>query len=155
MKTGSMKRFAGVLAALLVLGLAATALAQGFGRGYGYGMMGGNGYAQLTPEKQAAVDRLVAEHEKAMAPLREQLFARNAELRALENQQNPDLKAVNAAASEVGTLRGRMFDEAQAFRDKVAKETGWTMGPGMGYGRGYAMMGGSGMGFGRGNCPAW
>lgn len=178
MKTGSTKRFIGVLGTLLVLGLAATALAQGYGRGpgygmgYGYGMMGGygpgygngymmNGYgpdnAQLSPEKQATLDKLAEAHEKAIAPLREQLFAKGAELRALENQPNPDLKAIDGLTRDISGLRGRMFDEAQDFRAKVAKETGWTMGPG--YGMGYGMGPGYGMGYGRGgygyNCPMW
>ncbi|MCM0755623.1 periplasmic heavy metal sensor [Desulfovibrio aminophilus] len=152
------------LALSMVLGLAAASYAfggYGHGMGPGYGMM--NDYAQLTPEKRAAVDKLFAEHRKAVQPLRDELFIKQAELDAVERQQNPDLNAVRTLAKDITVLRGKLADQRDAFRAKVEKETGIEMGPGRGYGMGYGHgygHDGYGMGYGRGmgsggGCGRW
>ncbi|MES9996588.1 periplasmic heavy metal sensor [Desulfovibrio aminophilus] len=152
MKTATRSAWYVGLALSMVLGLAAASYAFG---GYGHGMYGGgpgygmmDEYTQLTPEKRAAVDKLFAEHRKAVQPLRDELFVKQAELDAVERQQSPDLNAVRTLAKDITTLRGKLFDQGEAFRAKVEKETGIEMGPGRGYGMGYGR--GSGMGYGHG-----
>jgi hypothetical protein len=150
MKTGSMKRFAGVLAALLVLGLAATA----WPRASAAATATHDGRQRLRPadpEKQAAVDRLVAEHREGHGPAARAAFRQERRTARLENQQNRTSRPSTPRPAMVGTAR-RMFDEA---RPSATRSPRRPAGPWVRHGlrRGYAMMGGSGMGFGRGNCP--
>ena len=88
------KIMAGLAVTTLVLGSASLALARGHHGGHYGGMMNGyagncgtscytGGYQNLTPEKRAAVDKLIREHAAATNPLREQLQAKRLELDAL------------------------------------------------------------------------
>ncbi len=145
------------LAAMLVAGFSGLALARGGGM-HQRGMH--EAYSQLSPEKKAAFEKLQKEHFARMTPLREQMFVKRAELSALERAQQPDVKAVSATAKELAEMQTKMFTEAQAFHDKVEKETGLRMGPGMGmmgggmgHGMGHGMGRGMGSGMGPGDCP--
>ncbi|MFV0423000.1 periplasmic heavy metal sensor [Oleidesulfovibrio sp.] len=131
-----------IVAALGVFALAAVAFAGPYGHGGGHGsMMGGygkgsvncpygggqgmgSGYNSLTPEKQAEYDKIVAEADKEMTPLRESLFAKQAELNAMYNNPNADPAAVGKVAGEVAKLRTQMRNLHIELSDRLEKEVG-------------------------------
>ncbi|MES9996589.1 periplasmic heavy metal sensor [Desulfovibrio aminophilus] len=113
--------------AILVLSLVTGLSAMGFAWDGGPGPC--EGPVRLDPGKQATLDNLLAEHHKAMQPLRDQLFVKEHELRALERQSTADLPAVRATAKEIVNLRGQVIEQDQAFRAKVLKETGLRLPP--------------------------
>ena len=109
------KIMAGLAVTTLVLGSASLALARGHHGGHYGGMMNGyagncgascytGGYQNLTPEKRAAVDKLIREHAAATNPLREQLQARRLELDALSRNPNAQPESISRLAGEVAKL---------------------------------------------------
>ncbi|WP_449242679.1 periplasmic heavy metal sensor [Desulfovibrio sp.] len=114
-----------ILVLSLVTGLSALGLAWDGKPGPGPG----DGPARLDPGKQALLDKLLAEHRKTVQPLLDQLFVKEHELRALERRSKADLPAVRAAAEEIVSLRGQVFEQDEAFRAKVLKETGLRLPP--------------------------
>ncbi len=148
---------AGLAVTTLVLGSASLALARGHNGGHHNGMMNGtaysnSGYQNLTPEKRAAVDRLIQEHTAATAPLREQLQAKRLELDALSRNPNVKPDKLSKLSGEVAELSARLRSSGDEFRAKIAAETGVKSAPRgmMGYGRGH-MDGGHMMGSGHMN----
>ncbi len=138
------KIMAGLAVTTLVIGSASFALARGHNGGYHGGMMGyGNngacyyngGYQNLTPEKQAAVDKLIQEHTAAMAPLREQMQAKRLELNALSDNPNVQPEYISKLAGEVAQLSTQIRNSGAEFRAKMAAEMGFENVPyGMGMG---------------------
>ena len=59
-----------------------------------------------------------------MEQLRDSIYVKRQELRALENATNPDVKAVREAATEMTRLRNEMADLHDALGDKLAAEVG-------------------------------
>lgn len=121
--------------------------------GPGYGP--GNGpcgaaYAQLSPEKQAALQKLQEAHYAKTAQLRADLGVKRAELNALSVTGNPDTAKVQALSKDLGDLIGKLTAERTLFRAQVAKEIGPAglancgFGGNGGYGHGH-MGGGRGM----------
>ncbi len=146
------KTFGIALAALATLALTASlALARpGGGMGGGPGAGGcpgyGGGMAQLTPEKQAAFQKLHDAYAAKTAQLRADLGVKRAELNALAVAQNPDQAKIDALTKEIGAMIGKLMAEKTAFRIQVEKEIGPGVMGGMG---GYH--GGAGP-CGGGNC---
>lgn len=119
------------------------------GQGYGYGPCGG-AYAQLAPEKQAALQKLQEAYFAKTAQLRADIGVKRAELNALTVTGNPDAAKVQALSKDLGDLIGKLTAERTLFRAQVAKELGPAglaacRGFGGGFGRGY----GHGFGHGR------
>lgn len=120
-----------VLAALATLALS-TSLAfarhgDGMGGGYGMGGCGGSGpgaMAQLSPEKQAAFQKLHDAFAAKTAQLRADLGVKMAELNAATVAQNPDQAKIDALTKQVGELQGKLLGERTQFRIQVAKEVG-------------------------------
>ena len=148
------KIMAGLAVTTLILGSASLALARGHHGGHYGGMMNGyagncgacyytGGYQNLTPEKQAAVDKLIQEHAAATNPLLEQLQAKRLELDALSGNPNARPESISKLAGEVAKLSSQLRNSGIEFRDKVAQEMGVGAMPGAmgGYGgmmgRGY------------------
>jgi hypothetical protein len=107
---------------------------------------------QLSPEQQAAYQKLVQEHVAKIAPIRAALQVKKAELGAVTIDPKADQAKIAGLAKEIGTLKGQMAEEGATFRVKLIKEfgplaMGGCGGPGMGGGRG------PGMGRGPGNGP--
>ncbi|NJB68419.1 zinc resistance-associated protein [Desulfobaculum xiamenense] len=147
-----------VFVAVAVLALSAMAYAgphrgQGMGRGYC-----GQGYHALTQEQQEKADALSQKFFADTQPLRQQMYAKNAELEALLANGEKDQKRIDTVIAELNALHSDFFKKRVEFRQKIADETGirYPMGRGMG------MMGGAGCpgggrggdcpGFGGGNC---
>lgn len=118
-----MKRKIIIAAGLLLIGLIATAaLAHGGGRGHGgwfcegRGMMAGFSGLKLTADQTAKMDALRDSHRKEVQPLRDKMFAKRNELRALWLETNPDPGKITAAQKEVQVLRNQMEEKRTAFR---------------------------------------
>ena len=141
------KIMAGLAVTTLVLGSASLALARGHHGGMMNGYAGNcgascytGGYQNLTPEKRAAVDKLIREHAAATNPLREQLQAKRLELDALSRNPNAQPESISRLAGEVAKLSSQLRSSRAEFRDKMAAETGFETMPGAMGGRG-GMMG--------------
>ena len=146
----------GLLTALLVLAASLPAMARGHGGPGGYGGPGGcpGGCTQLSPEQQAAYQKLVQEHVAKIAPVRAALQVKKAELNAVTIDPKADQSKIAGLAKEIGTLKGQLAEEGATFRAKLVKEFGplgmggcggpGGMGRGMGRGPGYGPGCGSG-----------
>lgn len=139
------KRSVMVIASLAAL-LAFSAVAfAGQGRGPGGGM--GSLYAGLTPEKQAAVDKIFEKHQKKIFELREQYWAKDTELDALTSSGKAEKADIQSLVADMSKIRLQLDQERQALAAELSKETGVKFGPGSGFG--------PGMGFGPGGCPGY
>lgn len=126
---------AGLAVTTLILGSATGALARGHYNNYRGNDCGGNvgncyyggygaGYSNLTPEKQAAVEKLVQQHVDQVEPLRQKLDAKTLELQALSNNANAKPEAITKLAEEIADLRAQMRKAGQDFRGVMENETG-------------------------------
>ncbi|KHK00352.1 periplasmic heavy metal sensor [Desulfovibrio sp. TomC] len=139
------------LVLVALLGLSGLANAQMVGSGTmsgqgmmnGQGMMGGNMMTGLTPEKQAAVQKIHADFNAVTASLRQQLTSKQYELNAQIYSATPDDKKVQALTKEVSDMRAKLFEAQVALQGRLTKEGLPTMG-GMGM-MGSCMIGGNGM----------
>lgn len=104
------------------------------GMGWGHGRHGyGFGYRAMSPEQRAAVDKIINEYSPRLEPLRDQIFVKRQELRALRNAGNPDVKQVRQAAEELVKLHNQMADLHDEMMEKISKEVGFPDGrPGNG-----------------------
>ncbi|ADU63807.1 MAG: periplasmic heavy metal sensor [Pseudodesulfovibrio sp.] len=152
-----------VMAAALILALSSWAIA---GPGSGRGGCGGQGwgqtpYAQLSPEKQAAAEAIVAKYDGQIDEARDALWTKHATMQALINGGKADEKKLGALVSEIRVLRDKMGELRASMNDELVKETGImpragrcgrSFGPdcGSGYGCGQGMQDGPryGQGFG-------
>ena len=110
---------------------------NGYGPCYGYGDGGcweggwghhgharGWGYRAMSDAQRAKFDKIMEEFAPRMEQLRDSIYVKRQELRALENATNPDVKAVREAATEMARLRNEMADLHDALGDKLAAEVG-------------------------------
>lgn len=141
-----------VLSALAILALTSSlALARG-GMGGGQGGQGGcpgmgGGWGQLSPEKQAAFQKLHDAFAAKTAQLRADLGVKMAELNALSVGTSPDQAKIDAVTKQIGELQAKLLSERTQFRIQVAKE----IGPGVA-GGGCPGMGGMMGGYHGGGC---
>lgn len=135
-----------VLSALAILALTSSlALARG---GQGMGGQGGQGgcpgmgggWGQLSPEKQAAFQKLHDAFAAKTAQLRADLGVKMAELNALSVAATPDQAKIDAVTKQIGDLQAKLLSERTQFRIQVSKEVGAGVAgggcPGMGGGMG-------------------
>jgi len=113
------------------------------------GQMGPHGMAlaALTPEKPALVRTLMDEHRAALFPLHQNLYAKRAELEALNASGAGVTSKTKAVIRDIADLNAKMLAADAAFRARLFKETGLRV-PVMGHG----MMGGMMGGMGGGKC---
>ena len=133
-----------VLSALAILALTSSlALARGNmggqgGQGNCPGM--GGGWGQLSPEKQAAFQKLHDAFAAKTAQLRADLGVKMAELNALSVAATPDQAKIDAVTKQIGDLQAKLLSERTQFRIQVSKEVGAGVAgggcPGMGGGMG-------------------
>jgi len=141
------------LAAVLVMSMAAFAFA---GPGYGRGNCGGNGYgmnsaySQLTPEKQAAVDKIVEKYSTKFSEIRTEMWTKHSTLQAMVNGGQADEKKIGKLTKEITDLRDKMQDTRQQMADALEKETGIVAGNGYGSCPRYGQSSCPGYGGGRG-----
>ncbi len=139
------------LAAVATLALTSSLALARPGGGPGAGAGGcpgyGGGMAQLSPEKQAAFQKLHDAYAAKTAQLRADLGVKRAELNALVIAQNPDQAKIADLSKQIGDIEGKLIAERTQFRIQVAKE----IGPNVMGGYHGGMMGGM-MGGGAGPC---
>lgn len=137
-----------------LLSMAAMAYA---GPGYGRGGCGGPGYGygnapvdQLTPEKQAAVDKIMEKFQQKQLQLRDKASAAHIKLEALSNSGNVDEGRIDSLVAELSKIRTQMWENRTAMAKEIEAETGiqFQGRRGPGYGPGYCA--GYGNGGGRG-----
>ena len=136
------------LAAVLVLAMAAFAVAgPGYGRGGcgGPGFGQGNMYSQLTPEKQAAVEKIYDKYIPQFTELRNQMWTKHSTLQAMVNGGNADEAKIGKLTADISDLRQKMWDLRDAMSDELVAETGITAGNGFGGCPGY----------GQASCPGY
>lgn len=167
MKEFEMKTTRFVLPALLAAALTGGVLTtdsmarpynDSYGNSYGCdGCPGGNGTGRgwhrgpsFSPEQQDKYDKIVEDYAKRMDPIRDQIFVKRQELRALRNATNPDVKAVRETATDLTKLNNQLGDLHNEMSQRVEKEVGQPAGPAapQGYGPGYHHRMGYGMGHG-------
>ncbi len=93
-------------------------------RGGFHGGQCGNYQSNLTDEQRAKARELVMQSKKANEDLRNSIFVKENELRALHNATNPDVQAVSKAASELTALRQQLRDA----REKLGKDIDTALG---------------------------
>ena len=59
----------------------------------------------MSDAQRAKFDKIMEEFAPRMEQLRDSIYVKRQELRALENATNPDVKAVREAATEMARLR--------------------------------------------------
>ncbi|MDR3640097.1 MAG: periplasmic heavy metal sensor [Humidesulfovibrio sp.] len=100
--------------------------------------------SQLSPEKQEAARKLMAENAKALFPLHQSLYAKYAELEAVNAAGEGDSNKAKAVIRDISDLNAKMLIENSKFRTRMFKETGLRV-PVMGHGMMGGMMGGKSM----------
>lgn len=96
--------------------------------------------SQLAPEKQAVAQKLMDEHRKALFPLHQGMYAKMAELEALNAAGDGESSKAKGVIRDIADLNAKMLQADGKFRARMFKETGLRV-PVMGHG----MMGGMGM----------
>lgn len=120
------KRIAlGIIALATVVSLG-TAANDAFARGHGndHGNMMGQTYEALTPEKQAKFDSLIEAFNAKVTPLRDKLWAKHTELRALSNNPNTKPEDIRKLTDEITALRTQYRAEAANLDASMQKEVG-------------------------------
>jgi len=114
--------------------------------------------AQLSPEKQQAAKMLMAANSAAQFPLHQGLYAKLAELEALNAAGEGESGKAKSVIRDIADMNAKMLQEDGKFRARMFKETGLRV-PVMGHGAmggmgmmggGMGMMGGKGGGMGCG-----
>ena len=138
------------------LALTSTADARGH-NGNGYGSR----YDNLSQEQRQAASGIMNEYDARLAPMQEQLRAKQLELNALAGSPNAKPEVISKLATEIAALQTKLNAEYQGRNMKLSEATGqqgyghWGMGYGHNRGghRGGRGMGGhGGNGHGNGNC---
>ena len=174
-----MKKMIVAIAVIAILVTSGLALAQGWGRGPGYGLgpcgLGpsgpgaGPGYGprgawgpglNLTPEQTQKMQALQENFFKESLPLSNAMQIKQVELRTLWAQTNPDQEKLLAKQKEINALRTQLQEKAIQNRlemrkiltpEQQAQLGAYGPGFGPGYGPGYGIRGGMmGGGFGPG-----
>ena len=135
------KRIIITITVLALVSMSAFAMAAG------KGVRGRNAEPTLTPEKQAAVEKIVDKHHVKLVELREQIWAKQTELQALSRSGKAERSDIQSLISDISKLRTAMNAERDTMRAEIEKETGIKS-----FGRGYHGGGMMGGGAGEG-CP--
>lgn len=125
MRTKSIFTVSAVAAMVLTASLA-LAGPGGMGRGAGgsCGDCAGSPALQLSPEKQAAFQKLHEAFYAKTAQLRAAVMVKRAELNAAAVAPNPDQAKIESLAKEIGEMHAKLLVERTQFRIQVAKEIG-------------------------------
>ena len=110
-----MKKMMVAVLGIALLATSGLALAQGWGRGPGMGPGPGGGMGfgpcaanlNLSAEQIKQMQDLRTQHFNETAALREDLFAKNAELRSLWAQKDPNQTEIMKKQKEVNDLRAQ------------------------------------------------
>jgi zinc resistance-associated protein len=151
-----------LVVALLIGALAVPVVAWSNGWGRGRHMMGNwgggpeycygseRGYGDVTKEQRSKLEELERKFYSETTDLRNEIWAKSAELNTLLNSSDPDLEKAKALQKEISDLRAKIAQNRINFELEERKITPEVR-SGRGYSRGYGHhMGdyGSGMGYG-------
>ncbi len=104
--------------------------------------------AHFTEAQRAKAHALIETSREKMRPVREAMYVKKQELKALQGATNPDVVAVSRTAKEMTELRSQMHSEKQALNSALDKALGLPAGT-------HAMkkyqFGKNGVAFGHGN----
>lgn len=148
------------------LAVSAGALAQGPGRGPGFGFKG----LDLSEDQESKIQELRLEMQKSMVPLRNQLENFRSELHLLMTEDKPDQGAIDQKIEAISVVRTKIQKRRTAHhlavrnvlnKDQRVKfdQRMLARGDGYGHGRGFGAQGkgkgpcGHGFGKGEGNGP--
>ena len=96
-----------------------------WGGGYGPHFRGACwGYEQLTPERQAAFDKIMNESRPQMDELRMQFRIKRMELDALSRNANATSGDIRKTADELNQLGAAISQQSQAVHARIEKEVG-------------------------------
>ena len=160
-----MTRVTKILGITLLVGVLAIpvfAWAYGWGRGHHmmdpwgsgpeYGSQYERGFGNMTEGQRAELEQLDRKLYDETANLRNEFWAKSAELNAVLNSSNPDLEKAKALQGELSDLRAKLDEERLSY-ELEARKINPEPRSDRGYGRGYYghHRGGSGphMGYGR------
>jgi len=170
-----MKKMIVAVLGIALLATSGLAIAQGWARGGGMGLGPGGGMGlgpcaanlNLTAEQIKQMQDLRTQHFNETTTQREALLARNAELRSLWAQKDPNQTEILKKQKEINDLRAQLQEmavkhqlqargvltpEQQTQLQGYLSDTG-NFGPGYGKHGGFGR--GRGMGMGPGGCPRW
>ena len=83
---------------------------------------GQNAGFRLSDEGSARYEKIVKEYIGPMRKLKDELFVKKAQLQALENAKDPDMKAVTETASAVVILRNKLSALHSEMEQRIMKE---------------------------------
>jgi Spy/CpxP family protein refolding chaperone len=162
-----MKKMMVAILGIALLATSGLALAQGWGRGPGMGSGPGRGMGlgpcaanlNLTAEQIKEMQDMRTKFFNETASLRETLFARNAELRTLWAQKDPNQTEIMEKQKEVNNLRAQLQESATKHRlqargsltPEQQTQLQSCLSDAGNFGPGYGKRGG--MGMGPGCCP--
>ena len=78
----------------------------------------------ITQDQRAKYYALQKEYAPKFREIKDQLFIKENELKALQHAVQPDVPAVRAAATEIVSLRNALADLKKALDERLAKECG-------------------------------
>jgi Spy/CpxP family protein refolding chaperone len=111
----------------------------------------GSYYSNLTPDQQTEAQKLFSTHAQKVEPLRQQMYAKRAELDDLYSSDKADSSKAQTLLKEIADIETKLYNAHMEFRKNLDAQGLNTVGMGPGYGdgrgRGY---GGYGDGRGRG-----
>jgi Spy/CpxP family protein refolding chaperone len=145
---------------LVLAASAALAWGPGWGRGYGYGYGPGVAAPNLSADQVAKIQKIQSDRYTEVAKVRNELFTKQTELRALFREPALDQAKIAAKQKEIAALQAQLQEKGLATRTAVAEVLTPeqraqlpTYGPGMGpgFGRGMGMGYSPRMGLG----PRW
>jgi len=128
-----MKKMIVAVLGIALLATSGLAMAQGWGRGagmgygpcmQGYGQTGPGAGApglNLTAEQNQKISALQENFFKETVPLRNELMAKQLELRSLWAQTNPDQEKILAKQKEINTLRAQLQEKGTKNRLEMRK----------------------------------
>jgi Spy/CpxP family protein refolding chaperone len=137
---------AALLFFLFMLMSAGKALAEPWGRGMG-SRLGQEFFEsdRLTPEQSAKMEKMRQGLWKEIAPLRQELSAKRAEMRLLDSNSKTEAARIESLRKDIRNLqekiRGKTFNYRFGYQDILTPEQqdpGSSFGPGRGASRGWA-----------------
>lgn len=82
---------------------------------------------KLAPEQREKVKAIHQEFAPKIDPIKDQLFIKKEELKALQNSQNPDVTAVKNCATEITNLKKQLRTLHKQRDEKIDAEIGIVM----------------------------
>ncbi|MFI3272778.1 MAG: periplasmic heavy metal sensor [Pseudomonadota bacterium] len=81
-------------------------------------------FAELDDDKKALFFSIMEEHKMNMAPVRDQMWAKRAQLKAISDDTITDMKVLTQVTDDIIDLRQQMRDAAIALDARMAAEIG-------------------------------